>query len=294
LGSPFANEAASPEGRRRGSTGGGSLSLPTKIGNLSMPSCSKFSLMLRGLAATLLPCAVPASAQVMMTGAGRGTPTSVAAPVNTVAPVITTPSVQAAYVVQGQTLTATNGTWTGSPTFSCQWQRAGVNISGATTCGSYTAQSADDADAITEIVTGTNGGGSANATSSNSITGIEGTVFLNENWATQDSWTTSMSWTYPGGSLTLSSAAAFSFVERAISGMTAGDTYRLIWTISSVSAGSVETLVTGASNPGGTTQSTTGTFTDNIVAPASPTGVAFITESGPATMVIKNLLVVQR
>jgi hypothetical protein len=45
---------------------------------------------------------------------------------NSVAPVISgTPT-------QGQTLTTTDGTWTGSPTFTYQWKRDGVAISSAT------------------------------------------------------------------------------------------------------------------------------------------------------------------
>jgi hypothetical protein len=50
------------------------------------------------------------------------------APVNTVAPAVT------GTATVGQTLSTTNGTWTGAPapTFTYQWQRAGSNIGGAT------------------------------------------------------------------------------------------------------------------------------------------------------------------
>jgi hypothetical protein len=51
-----------------------------------------------------------------------------APPVNTVAPAVS------GTATVGQTLSSTTGTWTGlpTPTFTYQWQRAGSNISGAT------------------------------------------------------------------------------------------------------------------------------------------------------------------
>ena len=62
-----------------------------------------------------------------------------AAPVNIVAPALSD-----ATPVEGQTLTVTNGTWTGipTPTFTYQWQANGSNISGATS-SSYTVTSGD-------------------------------------------------------------------------------------------------------------------------------------------------------
>lgn len=82
------------------------------------------------------------------------------APSNTALPVITgTP-------VQGQTLTASNGSWTGTApiTFTRQWKRNGVNIGGATNT-TYVVQAADVGQNITVTVTGTNITGSSNATS---------------------------------------------------------------------------------------------------------------------------------
>jgi hypothetical protein len=76
-------------------------------------------------------------------------------PVNTVLPAISgTPQV-------GQTLTATNGTWTNSPTsFTYQWNRAGSAISGAT-ASAYVPVSADVGNILTISVTATNGFGSS-------------------------------------------------------------------------------------------------------------------------------------
>ena len=81
-------------------------------------------------------------------------------PANTVLPTITGTK------TQGQTLTSTTGTWTGSPTitYARQWQRGGVNISGATGT-TYVLQLADVGSTIKVVVTATNGGGSASASS---------------------------------------------------------------------------------------------------------------------------------
>lgn len=76
-------------------------------------------------------------------------------PVNTVAPAITgTPT-------SGQTLTVSNGTWTGSPTptYTRQWRRNGVNISGATAT-TYLLVAGDVGAIITVVVTATNALGS--------------------------------------------------------------------------------------------------------------------------------------
>ena len=81
-------------------------------------------------------------------------------PANTVLPVIS------GSTVVGQTLTTTNGTWTGfpAPGFTYQWQRGGTNISGAT-ASSYLLAVADTGATITVTVTGTNSSGNASATS---------------------------------------------------------------------------------------------------------------------------------
>jgi hypothetical protein len=81
-------------------------------------------------------------------------------PANTVLPVIS------GATVVGQTLTTTNGTWTGfpAPTYTYQWKRGGVAISGATSV-TYLLVSADLAATITVTVTATNTAGNASATS---------------------------------------------------------------------------------------------------------------------------------
>ena len=82
------------------------------------------------------------------------------APVNSVAPVVS------GTAVVGQVLTTTDGTWSNSPSsFSYQWKRGATNI--GTNASTYTLVQADAGNTsnITCVVTATNAGGSANATS---------------------------------------------------------------------------------------------------------------------------------
>lgn len=67
---------------------------------------------------------------------------------------------------QGQMLTASPGTWTGSPApgFAYQWRRGGADIAGAT-AASYTATGADVGLTLAVRVTASNASGSASATS---------------------------------------------------------------------------------------------------------------------------------
>jgi uncharacterized repeat protein (TIGR01451 family) len=121
---------------------------------------------------------VGATLRVVVTGtnsAGSASATSAqtatiaaapAAPVNTVAPTIS------GTTTVGQTLTASTGTWTGnpSPTLSYQWRRCDASgntcadIGGATSL-TYSLVTADAGSTIRVVVTGTNGSGSASATS---------------------------------------------------------------------------------------------------------------------------------
>lgn len=88
----------------------------------------------------------------------------VSAPVNSVAPTIS------GTATFNSVLTANNGTWSGSPTYAHQWQRAATsggsysNISGATS-STYTLVSADVGQYLKVNVTATNAGGSVSALS---------------------------------------------------------------------------------------------------------------------------------
>jgi hypothetical protein len=101
----------------------------------------------------------PASAYVGGT-ASTPPPPPPAAPTNTVRPVVS------GTASQGQTVSASSGSWTGSPTsYAYQWQDGGTtNIAGATSA-SYTASAADVGHTLDVVVTATNAGGSASASS---------------------------------------------------------------------------------------------------------------------------------
>ena len=83
-------------------------------------------------------------------------------PVNTVAPAIT------GTAQEGQTLTCSTGTWSGSPTYTYQWKRNGSNI-GSATNSTYVLVTADVSQSIKCTVTATNFVGSASA-DSNTVT----------------------------------------------------------------------------------------------------------------------------
>ena len=78
-------------------------------------------------------------------------------------PVITALPVISGTAQNGQMLTATNGTWTNSPTsFTYQWKSAGVNATGAgATTANYTADAADVGNTLTVSVIAKNGSGSS-------------------------------------------------------------------------------------------------------------------------------------
>lgn len=82
------------------------------------------------------------------------------APVNTVAPAIT------GTAKVGETLTTTNGTWTGVPavSYARQWYADDVAIEGADGL-TYALTEAEEGAIITVVVTATNAAGSAQATS---------------------------------------------------------------------------------------------------------------------------------
>ena len=118
-----------------------------------------------GLVVTCRITAVNSSGSVYADSNGTTVTTApLTAPVNTVAPVVSGSS------TIGHVLTVGNGTWTGNPapTFTYQWRRALVDISGET-AATYTTVTADDGIAITCRVTGTNSQGNSYAIS-NAIT----------------------------------------------------------------------------------------------------------------------------
>lgn len=153
---------------------------------------------------TIAPGAVTVAPNYLAAASTVYNPTviGVAAPVNTVAPAVT----GTGYV--GQTLTTTNGTWTGSPTgYTYQWQRntgSWGNISGATS-STYVVTLTDEGVPVRCVVTATNAGGST-AANSNAI----------EQWVPDDLGVTIVAWwdAYSPSTITHSGGAVSSWASR--------------------------------------------------------------------------------
>jgi hypothetical protein len=100
--------------------------------------------------------------------AASSPPTAV---VTTPAPAQTAAPVVSGQAVQGQTLTTSNGSWSGSPTSygygweDCNSSGASCSSIGGATASSYMLQASDVGDTIRSVVTARNGGGSAQAVS---------------------------------------------------------------------------------------------------------------------------------
>ena len=115
-----------------------------------------FGIAVSQVASGGIPCTLVTSGGLPIVTVSGGN----VAPSNTVAP-----SISGSPVV-GSTLTANNGTWAGSLpiTYTYQWLKGGVNISGAT-AQTYVPVTGDIGGTITVTVTGTNTSGNASATS---------------------------------------------------------------------------------------------------------------------------------
>jgi hypothetical protein len=104
------------------------------------------------------------------TASGTSAATAVV-PTSATAPTVTAPPSISGTTTVGSTLAGTDGTWTGSPAFTRQWQQCDssggscTDIAGATG-STYTLTSADQGHTIRLKVTGTNGVGAVTSTSS--------------------------------------------------------------------------------------------------------------------------------
>lgn len=202
--------------------------------------------------------------------AGNATATS-AAVTPTAAPVVQAPANTGAPQIQGtaavgQQLTCTQGSWSNSPTsYSYSWRRDGSEIA---TGAQYTLVAADAGRSITCVVTASNAGGSATATSgavspptppapvtapvNTERPGIQGTTVVGNTLScTPGAWTGSptsfaFSWRRDGG---------------AIAGAT-GNTYALV----AADAGRTITCTSTASNSAGATTA----VSDGVAVTAAP------------------------
>jgi hypothetical protein len=215
---------------------------------------------------------------------------TVTAPTNTALPVIS------GTAQQGDVLSATTGTWTGSPTgYAYQWQDCTTgcaNITGATS-STYTLANSDVGDTVDVVVTATNAGGSTPATSAQTATiagiapsnvtvpVVSGTVQQGDTLTTTDgSWigTTPITYTYQwqdcasGICSNIGGATSSSYV---LGAGDVGDTVDVVVTATNIAGNanalSAQTATIAASSGGG-----------NATVPASPSGPA--TPSGGWTV----------
>ncbi len=232
---------------------------------------------------------------VTATNAGGSTPATSAATgvveAATPAPPVNTslPSISGS-TVEGQTLTATNGTWSGSPTsFAYQWQDCNtsgsscVNASGATS-SSYKLGSGDVGHTIRVVVTATNAGGSTPAGSGASavvlplapvntvLPSISGSAVEGQSLtAGNGSWSGSpSSFGYQWQDCNSSGSSCVS-----VGGATSSS-YKL----GSSDVGHTIRVVVTATNAGGSTPATSGA--SGVVLPLPPTDTSLPTVSGSA------------
>jgi hypothetical protein len=226
-----------------------------------------------------------ASSAVTATVASSEPPPPPPAPTNTVLPVVS------GSAAEGQTLSATNGTWTGSPTsFSYQWQdcntsgEACANVSGATSA-TYKLAASDVGHKLRVAVTASNAGGSTKASSSATATvtptaptntvlpAVSGSTVEGQTLsASNGTWTGSpTSFSYQWQDCNASGGSCSN-----VAGATASS-YKL----TSSDVGHTVVVAVTATNAGGSGKASSGaTGTVTSSAPAAPTNTALPKVSG--------------
>jgi len=192
--------------------------------------------------------------------------TTYSAPVNTVAPAVT------GTATNGQTLTSTTGTWTGTATitYAYQWQRAGVNISGATS-STYVLTASDAGNAIRCVVTATNpiSAVSANSNATASVAAIApsaptiGTATL----LTSTSATVTFTAPASNGGATITSYTATSSPGSITGTLSQAGSGTI--TVSGLTAGTTYTFTVTATNSAGTSSASSTSNSITYIAPAS-------------------------
>jgi hypothetical protein len=258
--------------------------------NISGATSNSYLLVIADLGAniTVTVTATNPAGSASATSAARG-PVTVAAPANSVLPVIT------GSTVEGGVLTTTPGTWSGSPTYAYQWKRDVTNV--GTNTNTYTSVTGDVGSTITVVVTATNAGGNASATSAavgpittsatapanTVLPAISGTTSIgNVLTSTTGTWTGSPTityayqWTRAGSNIAGATASTYTLVTADVSTMIAvtvtatnglgsvGATATAVGPISGAAALGAPTLDLAAASDSGSSS------TDNITNDTTP------------------------
>lgn len=195
-------------------------------------------------------------------------------PSNLTAPVIT------GTATNGQTLTSSNGTWAGNPTsYTYQWKRGGVAISGATS-SSYTLTNSDVGLVITLTVTATNFYGSVSSTSAGTSAVAQIQAPANISVPTISGSPQTSQVLSAGNGVWSNSPTSYTYQWKADAVNISGAT-NASYTLTSGEVGKVITVTVTATNAGGST-SATSAATATVTAPVAPTNASVPVISGTA------------
>ena len=203
-----------------------------------------------------------------------GVQTSGSGPVNTAAPVIS------GFNTLGSTLSSTTGTFTGNPTptYGYQWRRNAVNIPSATS-STYILVEADNAAAITCVVTATNALGATSATS-NTIT-VQNAAPVNT-VAPVISGSTALGGVLSSTTGTWSGIPTITYAYQWKRGATNIGTNSSTYTLVAADSAAAITCVVTATNSLGSSSATSNTITADTYAAPSNVGAPVI--SGTTTL----------
>ena len=186
-----------------------------------------------------------------------------AAPVNSVLPVVS------GTTRTGSTLTATSGSWAGSPTFAYQWQRASTSSGAYSNIGSantstYVLTDSDIGKYIKVSVVATNGAGSASVLSeaTSVVTDLPDSVVPTATTAvsTATGFTFSISNysnTYTYAVTTTKGTVSRSTEDVTVTGLSAGESATVTIAVTRTNYKSASKTVTGSAIPAATTTTTT-------------------------------------
>ena len=118
------------------------------------------------------------------------------------------------------------------------------------------------------------------------ISRLAADTVVNGSFAADASWTKNAGWTIAGG-VAVATAASTTTISQA-QALTAGTTYKIVFTVSGFSLGGVRPLFTGGTTVIGTTVSANGTSTQYLTAATGNTTLAFQTV-GVSTLNIDNV-----